>query len=142
MAAKKKAKKMGGSAKAWGIGAGVTAAAIAAAAGAYLLTDKKTKTKAKAWIGEAKKEVVKHVKAAKKLGQNEYGKIVEQVVKHYGSMENLTAADVMMAAKELKGHWKNIQAEAEKMKKTLKKPAAKKVAHTTKATPAAKKKRG
>jgi uncharacterized membrane protein len=48
-------KKMGNSAKAWGIGGAVTAAAIAAAAGAYLLSDKKTKAKAKAWVVNARK---------------------------------------------------------------------------------------
>lgn len=140
MAAKK---KVSSNAKAWEIGAGVTAAAIAAAAGAYLLSDKKTKTKAKAWVSKAKVQIAKHAKTAKKLGKAEYDAIVEKTVKQYGSLENLSAADVMMAAKELKGHWDNIQAEAEKMKKTIKKATSKKTAPKAKtAKPKAKKKRG
>jgi hypothetical protein len=129
-------KKMGNSAKAWGIGGAVTAAAIAAAAGAYLLSDKKTKAKAKAWVVNARKEVVKNAKIATKLGEKEYGRIVEQAVKHAGSMEKLTAAEVISAAKELKSEWKMIQAEAKKMAKEVpmkvkkavakKKPVAKK----------------
>ncbi len=117
MAIKKKAAKKGSAAKAWGIGGAITAATIAAAAGAYLLSDKKTKTNAKKWIASARKEVIKNAKMAKKLGEKEYGKIVEQAVKHYGSLENLSAADVIAAAKEMKGEWKKIHAEADKMMK-------------------------
>lgn len=130
MAAKKKANN---TAKGWEIGGALTAAAIAAAAGAYLLSDKKTKAKAKVWAVKARKEVVKNAKVAKKLGEKEYGRIVEQAVKHYGSMEKITAADIMAAGKELKGEWKKIQAEAKKMAKNVpmkklvaKKPVAKK----------------
>jgi predicted RNA-binding protein len=131
MAAKKKTSN---TVKGWEIGGVLTAAAIAAAAGAYLLSDKKTKTKAKAWAAQARKEVVKNMKTAKKLGEKEYGRMVEQAVKHYGSMEKITAADVMAAGKELKGEWKKIQAEAKKMakdvpmkvKKAVKKAAPKK----------------
>ena len=118
MATKKKVVKKGGNARAWEIGGAITAATIAAAAGAYLLSDKKTKTKAKKWVAEARKEVVKNARVAKKLGEKEYGKIVEQAVKHYGSLENLTAADLIKAGKELKGEWKKIQVEAKKMAKT------------------------
>lgn len=118
-------KAVGNNAKAWGIGGALTAAAIAAAAGAYLLSDKKTKAKAKAWVVNARKEVVKNAKLATKLGEKEYGRIVEQAVKHYGSAEKLTAADMIAAGKELKSEWKRIQAEAKKMMKEV--PAVKKV---------------
>ena len=60
---------------------------IAAAAGAYLLSDKKTKAKAKNGSLKARKEVVKKAKMAKKLGEKEYGRIVEQAIKRYGSLE-------------------------------------------------------
>ncbi|MDR3581839.1 MAG: hypothetical protein P4L67_01025 [Candidatus Pacebacteria bacterium] len=121
-------KKMGNNAKAWGIGGAVTAAAIAAAAGAYLMSDKKTKAKAKKWVVAARKEVAKNAKIATKLGEKEYGRIVEQAVKHYGSMEKLTAADILAAGKELKGEWRKIQAEAKKIAKKvpMKKVAVKK----------------
>ena len=119
MATKKKAVKRGGSAKAWGIGGAITAATLAAAAGMYLLSDKKTKTKAKKWVAEARKEVVKNAKAARKLGEKEYAHIVDEVMKHHAALENLTAADVIREGKALKAEWKKIQAEAKKMAKDL-----------------------
>ncbi len=121
-------KKKSNNAKAWEIGGAVTAAAIAAAAGAYLLSDKKTKAKAKKWVVAARKEVAKNAKVAKKLGAKEYAKMVDQAVKRYGSMEKMTAADMIAAAKDLKAEWTKINAEAKKMVKTYvpKKVAAKK----------------
>ena len=108
---------------------------------AYLLSDKKTKTKAKKWVADARKEVVKNAKTAKKLGEKEYDRIVDQAVKRYGSLENLTAADVIAAGKELKGEWNKISAEAKKMAKAYapkkithkKKPVHKTVTHPKKA---------
>ncbi len=137
MATKKKSDNV----KKWEIGAGITAATIAAAAGVYLLSDKKTKTKAKKWVADARKEIVKNAKTAKKLGEKEYNRIVDQAVKHYGSLENLTAADVIAAGKELKGEWNKISGEAKKMAKAYalqkatgkKKPVRKVVTHTKKA---------
>ena len=129
MAVKKKS-----NARAWEIGGAITAATIAATAGAYMLSDKKTKAKAKKWVASARKEVIKHAKVAKKLGEKEYGRIVDQAVKHYGSLEKLTAADIVSAGKELKGEWKKIQAEAKKMAKARapKEAAKKKPAHKAK----------
>jgi hypothetical protein len=124
MATKKKSNNM----KAWGIGGAVTAAAIAAAAGAYLLSDKKTKAKAKKWVVSARKEVAKNVKIAKKLGAKEYAKLVDQAIRRYGSMEKMTAADMIAAGKELKADWTKINADAKKMAKAYapKKVVAKK----------------
>jgi predicted RND superfamily exporter protein len=135
MAIKKKANN---TAKGWKIGGALTAAAIATAAGAYLLSDKKTKTKAKAWATQARKEVVKNMKTAKKLGEKEYGFIVEEAIKHHASMEKLTAADVVAAAKELKSEWKKIEGEAKRVAKKvpMKKVAAKKKPAVRKAKPA------
>lgn len=110
-------KKKSGNARAWEIGGALTAATIAAA-GAYLLSDKKTKAKAKKWVAAARKEVVKNAKVAKKLGEKEYGRLVEQAVKRYGSLEKMSAADIVAAGKELKGEWKKIHAEAKKMAKS------------------------
>lgn len=138
MATKKKGKGM----KAWEIGGALTAATVAVAAGAYLLSDKKTKAKAKKWAVSARKEVAKSAKMAKKLGEKEYGKLVDQTVKHYGSMENVTAAEVIAAAKDLKAEWKNIHARAQKMGSTSAskgKRAKSKKAAAKKTTPAKKK---
>jgi hypothetical protein len=141
-------KKVSNNAKAWEIGGAITAAALAAATGAYLLADKKTKTKAKAWVSQAKVEIAKHAKMAKKMGEKEYDAIVDQVVKKYGSLDNITAGDVMQAAKDLKSQWNNIQEHAKMLSGNTKKPAIKKTvvkkANTmakTKAKPAAKKSR-
>jgi hypothetical protein len=129
MARKKKtAKKSNDTARAWEIGGAITAATLAAAAGAYLLSDKKTKARAKKWVTDTRKEVVKHAKTAKKLSEKEYGRMVEEALKHRGSLEHLSAADLIAAGKQLKSEWKNIQAEAKKMAKSYapKKAAAKK----------------
>jgi hypothetical protein len=118
MATKKKSvKKTSSTARAWEIGGAITAATLAAAAGVYLLSDKKTKTKAKKWVVDARKEVVRHAKAAKKLGEKEYGHIVDEAIKRYGSLDNLTPADVIAVGKQLKGEWTKIHAEAQKMSK-------------------------
>ncbi len=121
-------KKKSGSAKAWELGGAVTAAALAAAAGAYLLSDKKTKARAKKWVVSARKEVAKNAKIAKKLGAKEYARIVDQAIKHYGPLEKMAAAEMLAAGKDLKGEWKRIHAEAKKMasKYTPKKAAKKK----------------
>ena len=87
---KKKTVKKGGSAKAWEIGSAITAATLAAAAGAYLLSGKKTKAKAKKWAMEARKEVVKNVKIARKLGEKEYGRMVDEAMKHHAALEKDT----------------------------------------------------
>jgi hypothetical protein len=133
-------KKRSTNVKAWEIGGAVTAAALAAAAGAYLLSDKKTKAKAKKWVMSARKEVAKNAKVAKKLGAKEYVKLVDQAVKHYGSIENMTPTDMIAAGKELKAEWTKINAEAKKMAKAYapKKVAAKKKP-VRKAKPAKKK---
>jgi len=139
MATKKKAAKMGGNAKAWGIGGAITAATIAAAAGAYLLSDKKTKTKAKKWAMEARKEVVKNAMMAKKLGEKEYARIVDEAMRHRATLENLSAADIIKEGKMLKAEWKKIQAEAKKIAKTgVPKKAAAKKKSVHKAKPAKK----
>lgn len=126
-------KKKGSNARAWEIGGAVTAAAIAAAAGAYLLSDKKTKAKAKKWVMDARKEVVKHAKAAKKLSEKEYATMVDQAIKRYGSVNKMSTADIIAAGHELKGQWTKIHAEAMKMSKkhAPKKKAVvkKKIAH-------------
>jgi hypothetical protein len=131
MATKKK--ESSGAAKAWGIGGAITAATVAAAAAAYLLSDKKTQTKAKAWVSKAKIEVAKHAKTAKKLGEKEYNAIVDQAVKKYGSLENITAGDVVKAGKDLKSQWTNIQKHAQNLVKSAQKETAPKKSTAKKA---------
>jgi hypothetical protein len=131
MATKKKvAKKGGSSVRAWEIGGAVTAATLAAAAGAYILSDKKTKAKAKKWVSDTRKKAVGHAKTVKKLGKKEYAYVVKELEKRYGPLDKLTAADVIKAGKDLKGEWDKIQGQAKTLrkkyapKKTVKKKKA------------------
>lgn len=109
------------------IGAGaVTAAAIAAAAGMYFFSGengKKNKAKAKAWIEKARKEIVKNAKTAKHLGKEEYQRLVEKAIKHYGAIERMTPGEIAAAARELKGEWDHI---VKKAHSSIKKSTAKK----------------
>lgn len=122
---KKTAKKKMGVGKEFEIGGAVTAAVLAAAAGAYFLSDKHRRAKAEAWLAKAKKDIAVRARAARKIGKKEYDLIVDQVIKRYGSLERITAKDLVSAAKSLKAEWTNIQKHAKKLAKPMK-PAAKK----------------
>ena len=117
------------------IGAGAaTAAAIAAAAGIYFFggeRGKKNKAKAKAWIEKARKEIVKNAKIAKHLSREEYQRLVEKAIKHYGALEKMDAGQIALAARELKGEWDHIVKRAHssiKVPRTKKTPKRRKVA--------------
>lgn len=101
-------------------GAGVLTAAALAGAAAYLLSDKQQRTKMKAWVVKAKKEIARNVKVAKRLSGAEYKRIVDRAAKRYGSLHNVNAAEVMKAAQEMKTEWQRIQKEAKKMAKKAK----------------------
>jgi hypothetical protein len=118
------------------VGGAIAAAVLAAAAGAYFMSDKKNQAKMKAWAKKARIEVAKKAKVAKKLGEAEYDRIVDQVVKNYGPLEDLSARDVMMMGKELKAQWGAIQKHAQKFAGTSAKkgPAKKKSAKRKKAS--------
>jgi hypothetical protein len=126
-------------AKAVGMGAGVVAGLAAAAAGAYLLYgDKGKQKKTKVWIAKAKREAAREIKMLKRVGEKEYKTVVEKAMKHYGSLENVSVADIMRAASDAKNEWKRIQGQVEKMAKMPKK-AAKKPVKKSKKRPAHKK---
>jgi len=109
--------------KALEIGAGaVAAAALAAAAGAYLLSGKegaKRRAKMKTWAKQAQKEVARRAKMARKLSEGEYKRIVDQAVKQYGSLEDVTVREMMNTAKQLKSEWSRIQKHAKMMAKPM-----------------------
>lgn len=108
------------------IGGAITAAVLAASAGAYLLSDKKRQAKMKAWAKKARVEVAKKAKVAKRLGKKEYGAIVDQVMKNYGSLQDVSAKDLIVAGRELKSQWDAIQKQAMMMAKPPKKSPARK----------------
>jgi gas vesicle protein len=112
------------------IGAGIGVAALAAgAAAAYFLTGKggaKNRKKLSKWAEKAKKEVVKEVKEMGAASQSSYNKAVDVVMKNYKDMQNIDKSELIAFGKELKGHWKAIQGEMQKVVKEAKKLPAKK----------------
>jgi plastocyanin domain-containing protein len=126
-------------------GAGALTAAALAGAAAYWFSGKHGKAhkaQAKAWAKKARVEVEKQMKNAKKLGAAEYARIVDEAVKRYGSLENVSAADLMAAAQDMKSDWDMIQMHAKKMAHTVKsvtKKPMKKMAAKKKAMPKKKK---
>lgn len=105
-------KKKGMSTKAKvGLGLGA-AAALAAAAGTYFFTGKKgaaNRKKAAVWAVKAKKEVVKGMHALEKVNEKAYHATVDGVMKGYDAMKGVDKKEVVALARELKGHWNNIQ---------------------------------
>ena len=103
------------------VGLGLAAAA-AAATGAYLLTGKqgaKNRKMLKSWATKAEKEVKKQFKSAKEMNQTAYDTLVEKVVKGYKELKNVDQSELVGMVKELKGHWKTIQRDLAKVKKTV-----------------------
>jgi len=132
--------------KAIGIGAGaVAAAALAAAAGAYFLSGKegaKRKAAMKAWAVKARNEVAKQAKTAKRLSEAQYKIMVDRAVKKYGRLEDMSAADMMRAAADIKAEWDNVKKHAKMMAMEMqsgrgtakRKPAKRKAAKKTRST--------
>lgn len=109
------------------VGAGVAALA-AAAAGVYMLTGKNAKNRKKLakWAGDMQKDVVKELKSVNRATQTAYNQAVDTVAKNYKTLRKVGAADLAVAASELKKNWKNIQREMDQARKTVKKLAPKK----------------
>lgn len=122
------------------IGAGALAAAALVAAGGYILWDKMGKEKqkkVKAWVASARKEAVKNLSHAKKIGEAEYDHIVDVAVKRYGSMEGINKEELAKVAGDLKAEWTRIKKQAMAMSKEAKK-SGKKVIKTSPKKKAAK----
>ena len=100
------------------VGAGVVTAAALAAAAVYWISEKTTKsqrTKAKAWIAKARKEIAHNVVSTRHFSEGEYKRIVDQALKKYQSLEGLNMADIVKAGREFKAEWTRIQAHAKNM---------------------------
>jgi hypothetical protein len=98
-------------------GAGILTAAALGAAAAYLLSSKKQKASAKAWAVKARKEVAKHIETARRMGEKQYHQAVAQATKHYASLHDVSAPEVAKVARDMKGEWKQLQANAMKLAK-------------------------
>ena len=116
------------------VGAGVLTAAALAAAGAYLLSDKKRRAKAKAWVMKARHEVAKNMKTARRMGEAEYKRAVDRATKRYGSLHKVNMAEVMKTARDLKAEWQRMKKDARVIAKMMpkRKPARRAKARTTK----------
>lgn len=107
MKARKKAVKIGASAA-----AGIAAALV----GGYLLYQQTEpqRQKAKTWIGKARIEAAGKIKKLGRVSESEYNKIVDQAMRHYGSLAKANTAELVAAARDLKNDWNRIRTEVRK----------------------------
>jgi len=119
------------------VGAGVLAAAAAAGAGYYFYGDKhakKHRAAASKWAKGMKADVVKEAKKLKKIDQKTMASVVDKAAAAYASARSVDKKDLAAAARELKKHWRSVQAEISnvKSKAGATKKAAKKTGTATK----------
>ncbi len=109
MAEKKTTKKSGGKLK--------FAAALVgiAATGHYLYGKhgKENREKIKAWTVKAKGDVLEQFEKRKEITEEQYKAIIDKTTAKYAKLKTVSAAEVKKLNKELKSHWKEIQASAE-----------------------------
>ena len=123
------------------IGAGIAAGMAGALAGAYLLYERTRpqQKQAKAWVMKARKSAALEAKQLASIGEQEYQRIVEKAMKHYGAMEHIGGAEIASAIRDAKAEWKHIQLAAKKAAKpTAKKTPKKAVKKAVKRHPAKK----
>ncbi len=86
------------------VGAGIAAGIAGALAGAYLLyaRTKPQQKKTKAWVVKARKDAAMQAKQLAHIGENEYRRIVEKSMKHYGAMNRIGATEVAAAVRDAK----------------------------------------
>lgn len=118
------------------LGAGV--AAVSAAA--YVLfgpEGKQNRKKIKGWTVKMKGEVIEKLEVLKKVHEEDFHKVLDQIAKKYAKRKGLTEDEVFREVGKLKKHWKSMKKDlgldekaknVAKKKKTpsKKKPATKK----------------
>lgn len=107
-----------------GLGVGIAALA-AAAAGAYYFYGSKHapqhRKQMKGWMIKAKGEVVEKLENVKDMTQENYEKVVSQVMDKYEKAKNINPEDVKALATDMRKHWKNISSQVNPQKrKTVK----------------------
>ena len=92
--------------------------ALAAIAGVLYTygSDPKRKKQIRGWLLKAKGEVLSKIEGVKNIDKDQYMKIVDDVVKKYTKIKSASGKEVASLKKELKGHWKKIQKEAQTKK--------------------------
>lgn len=97
--------------------------AAAAAIGGYFLYQNKDAQKKiksiKGWVLKAKGEVLEKIENLKEVNQEAYQKAVDMVLVKYEKLSHIDSGDVAKVSKELKSHWKAIQAELEEGSKKV-----------------------
>lgn len=125
-----------------GIGVGVTATMLAAVGGYFLYGAKNAKTnrnKIGSWMLKAKAEVLEGIENVKELTEEDYDKLVDDVMNGYKAARTASVRELSEFAAEMKGNWKKIKAAGpakkvmvpvtdveKKVKKVVKKAVAKK----------------
>ena len=113
------AKKQSSTTTAMEVGASVLAAAAAAGATYYFYGDKSAKrhrASATKWAKGMKEDVLKQAKKVQKLDQKTMAAIVDKAAAAYSTVKSVNKEDLTAATRELKKHWKSVQAELDTMK--------------------------
>ncbi len=113
--------------------AGIGAAVIAAAAGTFFLYGKnapKRRKAVKSWMLKAKGEVLEQIENLPELDQATYYNLIDSAAEKYAGMKDVSSAEIVELAKELKGYWRNL-----KKQFTPKKPVRKAAKKMTKQAP-------
>jgi hypothetical protein len=109
--------KAGGVVADMAVGAGI----IAAMAGAYFMYGAKdaakNRKKVKGWVLKAKGEVVEKLEKVQHATQEQYEATVDTVLNKYQAVKNIDLEEVDSLRKDLKKHWRGLQAEVKKLKK-------------------------
>lgn len=95
-----------------GIGIGLTTTALAAVGGYFFYGSKdaaKNRKMAKSWMLKAKAEVLEGLESAKHMTKEEYEDLVQKVVKGYKTAKKASATELIDFAKDMHGHWKEIE---------------------------------
>lgn len=97
------------------IGAGIGLAALAAA-GAYFLYGKrgaKNRAAIAGWTLQLKGQVLEKLESLKNVNQETYDKLVEDTVRRFGRVKNVSAAELKLITSDLKNAWSRIGKELE-----------------------------
>lgn len=101
-----------------GIAAAVTGLAAAGAASYYFLGDKnaeKHRRKAAKWAKDLQKDVLKNAKKLKKIDEQALRTVVDESMKAYKTLKDVSTDDVEKAAAELKSGWEHLAKEARRL---------------------------
>ena len=115
-----------------GLGLAALAAGAAATYFFYGQGGNKRRKQLSAWSKKAKEDMVKKIKAMKKVSKQNYEIAAKEVLAKYKQAKNIAPKEVEILGKELKGHWQKISADLVKLGKG-KKPSIKAKKTTAKA---------